>query len=150
MTREQLVAVVDDEPVWRTSLGRALSLRGYRSLLLGDPRTALRELVRERPDAVILDHSMPGLSGSELAERLRGALGDACPPLLLVTGDLYQLSEAERAPFAATFVKPVALGELCAELRRVLRGALSSGTVRRPGRVRDALRAPDDDESAAG
>jgi DNA-binding response OmpR family regulator len=151
MTKQQLIAVVDDEPVWLASLGRALTLRGYEPLLLERPERALDEVPRRRPVAMIVDYSMPRLTGAELASRLQGSLGDECPPLILVTGDLEELSPAERAPFAAAFGKPVPLQELFAELRRVVRGALSSGTVQRPERVRAALDAArDDDEPATG
>lgn len=38
-----------------------------------------------RPDVIILDITMPGMSGYELARTLRARYGDACPVLIAVT-----------------------------------------------------------------
>jgi two-component system, cell cycle sensor histidine kinase and response regulator CckA len=67
----QLVLVVDDEPLVRKTLGRLLEGLGLTTLLATTGEEAL-DVVAERDDvsAVLLDLSMPGLSGAEVLTRL--------------------------------------------------------------------------------
>ncbi|MGH7639905.1 MAG: response regulator transcription factor [Candidatus Dormibacteria bacterium] len=65
------VLVVDDDPDSRSALGRLLGADGYRVLLAEGGREALRMIVRERPDCVVLDFAMPGFTGLEVLRRLR-------------------------------------------------------------------------------
>lgn len=130
MTERTQIAVVDDEPVWLTTVGRALSREGYHAQLIGDPDAALALIASERPTVVIVDRYMPRLGGLELAERLQHRLGERCPPLVLVTGDLGDLSPSQLARFEAVFEKPVSLKQLMRTMRRLVRGQKSSGTVR--------------------
>lgn len=146
MTHRAMIAVVDDEPTWLAAVGRALSRDGHHALLLGDPLRAAEQIPREAPAAVILDNSMPDISGVELARRLTTALGDACPPLILVTADLGELDRDARSLFVAAYEKPVSLRQLMNELRRVLRGRKASGTIVQL----DGSEAIDEDEPATG
>jgi len=128
MANRMFVAVVDDDPIWLSTVGRALSRAGQHVLLIGDPLAAFDEILRERPAVVVLDGSMPGLSGPELAEQLRERLRDECPPLILVSGDLGDLDARALEPFDAAYEKPVTLGHLTTEVRRQARSRKRSGT----------------------
>lgn len=145
-TDKAMIAVVDDEPTWLATVGRALSREGHHALLLGDPSRAAEQIPKERPAAVILDHSMPEVTGVELAQQLTATLGDACPPLILVTADLRDLDREARALFVAAYEKPVSLRQLMNELRRLLRGRKVSGTIAQV----DPTAAVDEDEPATG
>lgn len=130
MSERTLIAVVDDEPVWLAAVGRGLSREGYHAQLIGDPEAAVSLVREEKPSVVILDRWMPQLSGLELAEQLKSELGDACPALVLVTGDLVDVTPSQLARFDAIFEKPVSLKVLLRTVRRLVRGQKSSGTVR--------------------
>src|ERR1041384_1355014 len=80
--RDVIVLVVDDEPVIRAFVARALAQAGFTTVTAGDGREALRLVAEDRVRPVILvtDIEMPGMTGIELAARLL-ALG---PPLVLV------------------------------------------------------------------
>src|SRR5438067_1502523 len=76
------VLVVDDEPVNLAVSRGALAREGFRVLEASGAREALRLFVRERPDVVVTDLSMPDMSGLELrrandAWRRLGTLGPA-------------------------------------------------------------------------
>ena len=129
MTQQTLIAVVDDEPVWLAAVGRALAREGYHAQLIGDPEAALDLVASERPAVVIVDRHMPRMSGLELAARLQRRLSDRCPPLILVTGDLAELSARERDRFEAIYEKPVSLKQLMRQVRRLVRGQKRSGTL---------------------
>jgi len=57
------VLVVDDNPEVRTMLADALAALGYATRTAGDGAAAVRAVLTEAPDVVLLDVYMPGLSG---------------------------------------------------------------------------------------
>jgi DNA-binding response OmpR family regulator len=64
------VLIVDDEPDILLMLRVNLEAEGYETLLAGDGETALRRIVEEKPDVVLLDVMMPVLDGWGVLERL--------------------------------------------------------------------------------
>ena len=72
------ILVVDDDPSMRTILSLSLRLFGYVTLAAGEGEAALA-IAREHPEIrlVVLDVVMSGLSGKELAERLKASLPGA-------------------------------------------------------------------------
>jgi DNA-binding response OmpR family regulator len=61
--------VIDDEPLVRRSLARALRARGYSSVEAEDGESGLAAWEEQAPDAVIIDVLMPGLSGPDVVRR---------------------------------------------------------------------------------
>src|ERR671935_173018 len=51
-----------------------------------DAHSAQRRIADARPDAIVLDVSMPGMSGVELCARLKGARATRDIPIVLLTG----------------------------------------------------------------
>ena len=77
------ILVVDDEPKMRHILRIMLELKGHRVDEAGDGQEALR-LVGETPyDLVISDIRMPGMSGMELLEKMKGL--EWAPPVVFIT-----------------------------------------------------------------
>jgi diguanylate cyclase (GGDEF)-like protein len=66
------VVVVDDDPVVRLVLARAVSSLGHVALPAETAEVALRHLDRTSVDVVISDWLMPGLNGLELCQLVRG------------------------------------------------------------------------------
>jgi two-component system, OmpR family, response regulator MprA len=115
------VLIVDDEPAVVDALDRALVQEGYQTACAGDGRAALDRVSLARPDAVILDVSMPHMSGLEVCRRMR-ANGDRTPVLMLTARD--QVTDRVAGLDAGAddyLVKPFALEELLARLRALLR-----------------------------
>jgi len=65
------VLVVDDQPDSTESLALLLRLRGHEVRTASDGSSALEEFVRYRPEVVFLDLGLPGMSGYDVARRLR-------------------------------------------------------------------------------
>jgi len=65
------ILVVDDEPAICSVLREVLADEGYRVACACDGIAALAAVERIRPDLVLSDVRMPGLSGVDLADRLR-------------------------------------------------------------------------------
>ena len=70
------VYLVDDQAIIRAALKSFLGARADMEVVgdSGDPRAALGELQRLRPDVVVLDITMPGLSGLDLLPMIRAEL----------------------------------------------------------------------------
>lgn len=66
------IMVVDDEPDILESVSAALEKEGYDVVTAGDGRECLRKLERgKKPDLILMDFFMPGMSGREAIERIR-------------------------------------------------------------------------------
>lgn len=97
MKTQRKVLVVDDDPVIAKSFDRVLSGKGYAVITARDGAEALRKLHDEKYDVVFTDIKMPGMSGIEVAERIRAT--QPWLPVVIVTG--YGTDENEARAEAA-------------------------------------------------
>ena len=108
------VLCVDDNVDAADSLGQVLRLYGADVTVCHGGFEALAAVSHFEPDVAVLDVTMPGMDGCELARRLRDRFGDR--PLLiaaLTALDGYaELSREVDSGFDLHFTKPVAPGEL--------------------------------------
>ncbi len=117
----QRVMLVDDQPSVANVLGRGLSRLGFSARVILDPREALDLLVKSPAawDVVITDLTMPGLTGVELATRMREVRGDL--PVILHSGDTSTVLAAARAAgIREVLEKPASIAELGAAVCRAL------------------------------
>lgn len=84
MSTVKRVLVVDDDPVIGKSFHRVLSGKGYAVITAADGEEALRKLSTETYDVVFTDIRMPGMSGLEVAERVKAS--QPWLPVVIVTG----------------------------------------------------------------
>lgn len=84
MKTQRKVLVVDDDPVIAKSFDRVLSGKGYAVITARDGSEALRKLRDEKYDVVFTDIKMPGMSGIEVAERIKAT--QPWLPVVIVTG----------------------------------------------------------------
>ena len=80
------IALVDDDEAVRDSLEELLAAAGYLVTTFSTCSDFLRHLEEESPDALVLDHQMPGMTGVELAEHLKTAQRQ--PPIVMVSGNM--------------------------------------------------------------
>jgi len=115
------VLVIDDDPDVRAFIAAALEEHGYRVREAGDGKEGLAEIERDKPDLVIVDFLMPGLSGAEVARRIRAKLPKQ--PILFVSG--YSETDAVKrtAPDAPLLTKPFRADALA----KAVRAALTNG-----------------------
>jgi signal transduction histidine kinase/CheY-like chemotaxis protein len=115
------ILVVDDDTDVRDLTVRALSALNYRVLAADSGRGALDLLrARQAVDLVLIDLVMPGMSGRQLAARVRA--NDPHRPILFMTG--YDDLPGTDDPFANEMVikKPFKLVELAAAVENALGG----------------------------
>jgi CheY-like chemotaxis protein len=104
MTALKKILVVDDDPVVGKSFDRVLSGKGYAVITAADGPEALDKLAREDYDAVFTDIRMPGISGIEVAARIKAER--PWLPVVIVTGYGSEDNEAKaREAGAAAFLR---------------------------------------------
>jgi len=65
------IMIVDDEEDIRTSVGQIFEISGYEVTKAEDGNDCINKLEQETPDIVILDIMMPGMSGWDVAARIK-------------------------------------------------------------------------------
>jgi two-component system, OmpR family, KDP operon response regulator KdpE len=110
------ILIVDDEPQIRRTLRASLAGHGYEITEAKNGQEALDSVVRERPDLILLDLNLPGITGLEVCRMIRGCFEG---PIIVVS-----VRNAENDKIAAFdcgaddyIVKPFAIGELLARIR---------------------------------
>lgn len=99
-----LLLVVDDEDADRYLAARALREAGYEVISAASAVSAIRELERNTPSAIVLDLMMPGADGSQFLRTLR-SLDYQIPVVLVSHLDTYGRDHAdELAALGAVFV----------------------------------------------
>ena len=104
------VLCVDDHPDTADSLGTLLGLSGFEVAVAHDAAEALAAVAGGfRPRACILDITMPGMDGCELARRLRAEVGGEKMLMVALTalGDYRSLEWMAESGFDLHFAKPV-------------------------------------------
>jgi DNA-binding response OmpR family regulator len=116
------VLAVDDEPQILKALATNLTARGYDVDVATDGETAVRLAADHRPDLVILDLGLPGMSGVEVIDALRS--WTTTPIIVLSARDSDPDKIAALDAGADDYVtKPFSIGELMARVRAALRRA---------------------------
>lgn len=112
------VLIVDDEPMVRTVLARQVARTGLTTLVAESAEEALQRVQAGVPDlcAVVLDLSMPGMSGEEALPLLKGLAPSV--PVIALSG--YVPDDASLGLASAVLAKPLGQHQLEAVLRQVL------------------------------
>jgi CheY-like chemotaxis protein len=108
---------VDALDIWAIYMTAA----GYRVSTAIDGASAIAKAHQLRPDLIVLDLELPGISGFEAARKLRGDPKTADIPLIAATGysQMRQLDLAREVGFDAVVVKPCDPEKLLAEIERL-------------------------------
>jgi len=117
------VLVVDDNKDAANSLAFLLGTAGFQVATAFDGYSALEVAARFKPEACILDITMPGMNGYELARRLR-EMASECPPILATLtaySDFEHLNRAVDVGFDLHFTKPADAADVADQLEDFLR-----------------------------
>jgi CheY-like chemotaxis protein len=109
------VLIVDDTDIVRRALELAVKRMGHAAVSTSSPEEALALARGEAFDLALVDYRMPGMTGCELFQAMREALGDLCPRVLFVSATPPDEIARVVEPFArpAGYVKkPFSLDEL--------------------------------------
>lgn len=137
MANGERILVVDDEPQILRALKSLLARRGYGVTLAASGEEALQRAAETQPSLVILDLTLPGISGLEVCRRIRE--WSKMPILILsVRGEEADKISALDLGADDYLTKPFQTGELLARVRALLRRSSESSeqpTVIRSGPV---------------
>ena len=122
-SKRPMVLVVDDDPSMQLLVGQALETAGFVLRECSDGASALDIFVATRPDLVLLDVVMPGMSGFETCAALRQLPGGTEVPILMMTGsnDIQSIHQAFEAGATDFVTKPLNYQILGYRLRYMLR-----------------------------
>jgi len=116
-----LVICVDDDQQFLGSLARRIRRQGFRVMTYSEPELALEELPILKPDLLILDVLMPGLSGFEVLDEIRRYHRASLPVVLLSALDSEEkIAEGREHGAACYLTKPCAPEALLEILKRLL------------------------------
>jgi EAL domain-containing protein (putative c-di-GMP-specific phosphodiesterase class I)/CheY-like chemotaxis protein len=140
--REPIVLLVDDDPALRSALAGVLADSGLATAEASSGSEALELLQRVPVDAVVVDQSMPGMTGLELTRRLRDMPAHRLMPVLFFSADDEPATRLAALRTGATdfMVKPLPFDEVAARIHsqlRIARGwaAAASRLARRASTV---------------
>jgi two-component system, cell cycle response regulator DivK len=116
------ILIVDDYPDALDVWDLYLRASGFEVLRAEDGTEALRCACEEKPDLVVMDLELPGLTGVQVARALRERAETRHIPLIASTGHSLpaKLDEARRAGFDQILIKPCDPAELVEAIRRHL------------------------------
>jgi DNA-binding response OmpR family regulator len=121
------VLLVEDDPVVRSAVARALDGLGYAVLPVGTAMQALREISGETFDLVVLDLGLPDVDGADALRMMRGVCD---VPVIVATArdDEAEIVRLLNAGADDYLVKPFSSEHLAARLSAVLRRARKDDT----------------------
>ena len=122
-TNPPRVLVVDDEATIREMIQFALERAQRAVQTAGDAQEALLRISEHRPDIILMDWMMPGVSGLELTRRLRKDAFTEDIPIIMLTARVTEDDKVAglEAGTDDYVIKPFSPRELLARIRAVLR-----------------------------
>jgi CheY-like chemotaxis protein len=141
-----------DDSVTAQNMGRKiLTDAGYEVIAVNNGSAALKKIVEQKPDLIVLDVYMPGYSGLEVCQRIKENRETARIPVLLTVGKLepFKPEEARRARADAFVVKPFEASELLSALAKLEEKIAPQPEPYKPGRFAKAIAALDEPEAGS-
>ncbi|MCW7537753.1 PAS domain S-box protein [Aquabacterium sp. A7-Y] len=112
---------VEDNPINALLFEEAMKLTGYIDLMIAEDGPQAFELVRDfRPDVLVLDAHLPGMSGFDVLRELRARHGLADVPAFMCSADAMpeDIQRAMDAGFLGYWTKPIEVAKVIAEIER--------------------------------
>ena len=122
MKRQPVVLIVDDAKDNREGYAQYLQLRGFSTLEAATGEEALKLAQRAKPDAILLDLRLPGLSGMEVSRRLRAA-GFHDTAIIALSACTFEadIAAAKESGCDSFLSKPCLPEAVVGEIRRLLK-----------------------------
>jgi DNA-binding response OmpR family regulator len=124
----QKVLVIDDDAALRDIIGLMLETEGFHPALAEDGKAGIKQALIMKPDLVLVDLRMPGLSGFEVCKQIRAA--GMMTPLIVLSAIGDEIDKVLLLEIGADdyVVKPFGTRELLARIRALLRRSSTEGS----------------------
>ena len=137
----EIILVVEDDADLAEAIRFNLERERYLAPVARDGPAALARIQQQRPELVLLDRMLPGLSGDEVLARLKRDAGTASIPVIMLTAKAEESDELVGFALGADdyITKPFSMKLLIARVRAMLRrcsGAESPRDVLTAGPIR--------------
>ncbi len=123
MSQRPLVLVVEDEAAQREVLAYNLEAEGFRVTTADNGEEALLQVAEDRPDLIVLDWMLPGLSGIEVCRQLKSNSDTRAVPVIMLSARSEEVDRVRGLETGADdyVIKPYSVAELLARVRTQLR-----------------------------
>jgi len=123
----QTILVIDDDDSLRDTIGVMLEQEGFRAVQAPDGKSGYDKAVTLKPDLILVDLRLPGMSGTDICKQLRAA--QFATPIIVLSAVGEEIDKVLLLEIGADdyVVKPFGTRELMARIRAVLRRAGSDG-----------------------
>ncbi|MFZ5974235.1 MAG: response regulator transcription factor [Bacillota bacterium] len=120
MSKTQHVLICDDQPIIHETLRMYLEAEGFTYVSAFDGEQALQLAQTEKPDIIVLDLMMPGLSGTDVCREIRKTSN---VPIIMLTAKGEEIDRILGLELGADdyIVKPFSPREVVARIKAVLR-----------------------------
>jgi DNA-binding response OmpR family regulator len=117
----QSILIIDDDERLRDTVSIMLEQEGFLVSQVGDGRRGLDQALTLKPDLLVVDLRLPGLSGMELCKQVRAA--KMSTPIIVLSAAAEEVDKVLLLEMGADdyVVKPFGARELLARIRAVLR-----------------------------
>jgi len=129
MSEKRILIVEDEQPI-REMITFALGAAGYATIEVADARAAHAAIAERVPDLILLDWMLPGVSGLELARRLKKDELTREVPIIMLTARAEEEDKIHGLESGADdyVTKPFSPRELAARIKAVLRRGSGQGS----------------------
>ena len=116
------ILLVDDDQQVHLVVTAVLSAKGHDLISASDGKEALSHLKKNEFDLLILDYTMPGMSGIEVYKIAKAEFSHQLPPVLMLTGhnDAESIQECLQAGVAGYLLKPFKMNDLAQRVEKIL------------------------------
>jgi CheY-like chemotaxis protein len=142
-----------DDSVTAQNMGRKiLTDAGYEVVAVNNGSAALKKIIDQKPDLIVLDVYMPGYSGLEVCQRIKDNRETARIPVLLTVGKLepFKPEEARRARADGFVIKPFEASELLSAIAKLEEKIAPQPEPYKQGRFAKAVASLDETENTGG
>ncbi len=117
------ILLIDDEPDVLDSTKFALELKGYKVITASSGEEALKSFQASRPDLLIIDYKLPGMSGTQLLKAVRELDGQVSA--IMITGLAQRVeevqAECQRLGASGFFSKPLPMDQVFQAIEKAIK-----------------------------